>query len=416
MSNAAQFESNHSHLVQQRIGSPTDADRGFGGGSQTTLPAVLVPRSACCCYSFMNVPSGPYVLWQKWNKHQGALAPGLKMCWPSWNRISHIVSAGTFTYNAPTANCPSADNVFVNISLSLDFRIGPDAQAAYDFVYHIGAHRFDEYLSQKIEEAVRGLVYGVTHDKVNDLREEFATGMLQNLNSTMAVFGVQILSVKITDVRLPAELQSRMERTTAFKTKIEEAEKSHETRKYIMRDEAEQQLEAIRKTNSRRIQEIEAEIARFTIEREEMIGAAKSRAEIALTEMRGRTEVTIASARGEEKVAKAQGQKAAEELQRTTEIACRRKRIEAEQAANTMIRNAEAKLDEARNLAQGLIARAEAEQKGAEKLAERRRIELELKRLEVMRQLAGSGRRVIMGEKANIMLNDLVPRLETPRA
>lgn len=306
--------------------------------------------------------------------------------------------------------------MFVNINLSIDFRVGPDAQAAYDFVYNIGAQRFDEYLSNKVEEAVRGLVYGVTHDKVNDLREEFATGMLQNLNACMNAFGVQILSVKITDVRLPSELQARMERTTAFKTKIEEAEKSHETRKLIMRDEAEQQIEAIRMANSRRIQEIEAEIARFDITRDERMDAAKSKAAINLTEARGKAEVLVAAARGDLKVAKAQGEKAAEELRRTTEIESRRKRVEAEQRANAMVRTAEAKLDEARNLAQALIAKAEAEQKGAEKLKERRRIELELKRLEIMQRMASSGRRIIMGDKAKAILEDLVPTLESTHA
>ena len=66
----------------------------------------------------------------------------------------------------------------VNVDLSLAFRIGPDAEAARKFVYRLGAHRFDELLSAETEEAIRGLVYSVTHDKVNDLREEFAVGML----------------------------------------------------------------------------------------------------------------------------------------------------------------------------------------------------------------------------------------------
>lgn len=66
----------------------------------------------------------------------------------------------------------------VNVDLSLTFKIGPDTEAARKFVYRLGAHRFDELLSAEAEEAIRGLVYSVTHDKVNDLREEFAVGML----------------------------------------------------------------------------------------------------------------------------------------------------------------------------------------------------------------------------------------------
>jgi regulator of protease activity HflC (stomatin/prohibitin superfamily) len=66
------------------------------------------------------------------------------------------------------------------------------------------------------------------HAKVNDLREEFALGMLATLNSKVSVYGVQIRNVKITDVKLPKILQQRLEKTTAFKTKMGEQEKSFE--------------------------------------------------------------------------------------------------------------------------------------------------------------------------------------------
>ena len=121
------FNHSHSRLVQRQIGDPLEADRAFADTSNNELPTVLVPRQACCYYSCLNVPSGPYVLWQRWNKHQGAvcsvwlplffclcvispfrkfqLAPGLKMCWPAWNKISHIVSMGTITYDAPASVC-----------------------------------------------------------------------------------------------------------------------------------------------------------------------------------------------------------------------------------------------------------------------------------------------------------------------
>lgn len=85
------------------------------------------------------------------------------------------------TYDAPTYNVPTADNVMVNVDISLSFRISEGADAASDFVYKIGAPNFNSYLSSKVEEAVRGLVYGVPHNKVNDLRETFATSMLNNL-------------------------------------------------------------------------------------------------------------------------------------------------------------------------------------------------------------------------------------------
>ena len=90
----------------------------------------------------------------------------------------------------------------VNVDLSLTFRIGPDADAATNFIYKLGAHRFDELIGAETEEAIRGLVYSVTHDKVADLREEFAVGMLKTLNSKINMYGVQIMNVKVSTLFL----------------------------------------------------------------------------------------------------------------------------------------------------------------------------------------------------------------------
>jgi len=54
---------------------------------------------------------------------------------------------------------------------------------------------------------------------VNDLRSEFSGEMLRTLQSKVGPFGVDILNVKITDVALPRELQERLEKTTAFRTR-----------------------------------------------------------------------------------------------------------------------------------------------------------------------------------------------------
>jgi len=47
----------------------------------------------------------------------------------------------------------------VIVDLLLTFRIGPDIDAATNFVYKMGAHKLDELLSPESEESIRGLVY-----------------------------------------------------------------------------------------------------------------------------------------------------------------------------------------------------------------------------------------------------------------
>ena len=103
-----------SKLVQQSIWSAVDADREFArigdSGDTTEIPIVLVPRSKFFFYFALNIPSGPFVLWQQWHRDMGQMNPGVIWFWPAWNRISHIVNRATITYNAPAQNCPTADN------------------------------------------------------------------------------------------------------------------------------------------------------------------------------------------------------------------------------------------------------------------------------------------------------------------
>ena len=193
---------NHSKVVQRSVRSAMDTDEFYKLGSDGSIPIVLVPRHNCCCYCCLNIPSGVSVLWQSWTANQGLRPPGLIVCWPGWNRISHVVTRASKTYNAPVQNCPTQDNVMVSVDVSISFQI----QDAEKFVYTLGAHRFDELLSAQTDEAIRGLVHEVPSSRVLDLREEFALGMLQGLNRKVNPFGVAILNVKITEVSLPSKL------------------------------------------------------------------------------------------------------------------------------------------------------------------------------------------------------------------
>jgi len=219
----------HSKVVQRNIGEPTEAASAFNSASSADICLVAIPAGPCCCVTpYLNVPSGYICLYQKWYKNQGQKEPGAQFCWPFYFRISHVVNAATITYSAPSRQVPTADNVMVDINLSLTFSIGPGVEAAEAFVYTLGTSRFDEFLSSEVEEGIRGLVYSVTHDRVNDLREEFAQGMLGSLSRKFLPYGVQIKNVKITDVALPRFVASNLEQTTTFRSRIAEIAKKHE--------------------------------------------------------------------------------------------------------------------------------------------------------------------------------------------
>lgn len=404
----------HSRLIQKEIRTVSCSDREFETTSNSRdIPIVLVPKSPFIFQVGVEIPSGCFVLWQQWLRDMGQIDPGIVWFWPSWNRISHIVTRAAITYNAPVLNCPTADNVMVDADLSVTFRIGPNVEAARNFVYRLGAFRFDELLSAEIEERIRGLVQSQSHNKLNDMKGEFALEMLTTLNNKCNQYGVQILTVKVKDIILPQDLQDLLERTTAFKTKMTEKEKLHEDRVRILEDDASKELETIRRKNARKIQEIVAERKRYEIERREM--EEKARGEARVEEIRAMTEADIAlkKAQGDEQVAKVKARQNAESLLKKTQIECQKLKFETEQKVAMTVKEAEAQLKIAESKSQAMVARAEAEAEGADSLAEKRRYELEWARLAVLEKIAGKGRRFISGDKGQAILNNLVPDIQS---
>mmetsp|Transcript_17605 Transcript_17605/g.26684 ORF Transcript_17605/g.26684 Transcript_17605/m.26684 type:complete len:413 (-) Transcript_17605:409-1647(-) len=401
----------HSKLVQRKIGSAVNADREFSKISSdvSEIPIVLVPRNHRLPKFTLGVPSGPFVLYQKWNADKGLLKPGVRWLWWPWYRISHIATKRIISYNAPAKNCPTADNIMVNVDLSLTFQIGPDEVDAVNFVYSLGATRLDELLSAEAEEAIRALVYSVTHDKVNDLREEFAHGMLKTLKRKIKPYGVDILHVKITDVALPTDLQNRLESTTAYKTKLGEEEKTYENKVRILEDEATKELETVKRSNARKIQVIKAEQARFDLLKKAVENQTRGGSTIMQIEASTKSEMATKQAIGNEIIEIEKAHHKVEQILNQAKLESLRMKIEAKQQAAVMIIESEALIDVAESQAACMIADAEAEADGAEKLIEKRRFEVEWSRLDVLKKIAGKGRRFVTGEVGEAVLNDLIP-------
>jgi regulator of protease activity HflC (stomatin/prohibitin superfamily) len=303
---------------------------------------------------------------------------------------------------------PTADNVMVNVDISISFKVAGGNEAPADFVYKIGAANFNDYLNSKVEEAVRGLVHGVTHNKVNDLRETFAISMLDNLRSKMVPFGVQMMNVKVTDVRLPPALQHRLENITGFQTKISEAEKMQETKKLLLENDALKRLEALRKDNALILQNITAECERFATETKEMCEKQRGISQVMETQARTQSENRVVSAQGNKEVASAQGQQKAEEVIRSTTIEAEASKVRTDQEFEIAVLASQAKLAAAQNTADGMIAMAEAEAGAVKKLEVKRKFELEFERLEILKKIASSGRKVITGPAADTLMAQLV--------
>ncbi|KAF4145625.1 SPFH domain / Band 7 family [Phytophthora infestans] len=267
----------YNRLVQLDISRPMDAMGQFNAKVvDGRIPIVLIPSYPTFFTFMQQIPSGVWVLQQTWNAHAGMMNPGLKVFWPAWNRVSHIVTKQAVAYSNPVLGCLTADNVMVDIDISISFQIGPTEDDAVKFVYVLGAHRLDELLYSLTEEAIRGLVHSVRYDQ----------------------FGVFIHNVKVTNVDLPPSLSSTLEGTTAFKTRMEEQEKNHENQLRILINEETQKHTAVQKENERAVQDLLAAKARANIIRNELRTTAEAKAQMTIAQHKAEYANKIKEAEG----------------------------------------------------------------------------------------------------------------------
>ncbi|KAF0695723.1 Aste57867_13487 [Aphanomyces stellatus] len=409
MSNNNNNTSRQTVVVQQSIRRAIDAERTFNQKTKDGgIPLVLVPRYAQLLDTFVRIPSGMWVLYQRWNAHAGILEPGLITAWPACNRVSHIVTKHAVTYCAPVKRCATSDNVMIDIDISINFQIGPKPDDAVKFVYELGAQRFNELISMLTAEGIRGLVHSVRHDQVHDLREEFASGMKKDLNAKLAAFGVVIHNVKVTNVELPTRLSKTLEHTTAFKTKMEEQEKKHENDMRILLNEETQLLTAIQKENDRKIKDLVALKERELISRQKLVLDAESKMEVLCINQHAKFDALIQQTAGQKDIAFAAASAIATKKRNDAMVKLVMAQREYEQRVKAEQIKQDALVDVARRQAEGILAAADAEATSADALAVKRQFDVSTKKNAVEKALVSQAKMVISGENGEALIRRLV--------
>ena len=126
-------------------------------------------------------------------------------------------------------------------------------------------------------------------------------------------------------------------------------------------------------------------------------------------EAKSKMDVLITQAKGNLEVAKAEGEKEAEEIRRKMQIKCEERRIKVEQVANSVVLASESVLRASENNSKALVASAESENNSTAGLETKRKYELEWERLKIMEIIAKDGRRFVTGEAGKSLLKDMIP-------
>jgi len=220
-------------LTQQHIVNMDEAINIFAEpNTDNTLPLVLVPSRSCCSF-YMFVPDGVHVIMHKFGVDIGKIVPGLHFLGP-WYKIAFLVSKQSCSYNAPVINCPTKDNIMVQVDLTIVFQIID----ASKFVYDLGALKFDELLQAATEESIRALVRSTQHEHIYELRGSRATKFLKELNDKFTIFGVNFSDATITNVVLPSLLADTLQKETTFDSQTKEEKKSQSYQVKVINDNA----------------------------------------------------------------------------------------------------------------------------------------------------------------------------------
>merc|ERR1719317_1833292 len=310
------------------------------------------------------------------------------------------VTQQSCTYNAPVKSCPTKDNVMVDCELTLVFAIGPDPNDVKNFVYNLGALKFNEFLAAECEEAIRQLIRVTPLSDVYELRgssSQHVQNVLKVLDDKFKEFGVTFSKAAITDVVLNDELRRILQGTTEFKTKIRELDKEHEHNMKLISYDYQQKLSEKDRLYERRLQDIEADINVALVNRRKEIVNAQSRREVAVTKQQELAAVSKKRAESELSVAQAKAEQENAKLLATATSNSEAAKIKVDKETKV-----------AENKALALKTEAKAEGDAAQSLQVIREHNLEMAKLEVQEAIARRAKIVISGDQGDALINSIL--------
>jgi len=402
------------NITQVNIGRARDAQGIFNKPAGNDIPVVLVPADRYICSCTYTVPSGVSCISQRFGKDCDPVINGVMQltepgfhCKPAFTQVKYCVTKQACTYEAPVKCCPTVDNVMVDVELTLVFQIGPEPEFVRNFVYKLGAVRFNEFLAGEIDEGMRQLVRGEKLENVLELRGSSQAGVrrvLQTLNEKFNPFGVRFLRAAIKEVKLGRKLEKLMEETTNFRTKIKDIEKEHEVEMKQVRYDYEQKRAELDRDYDRRLQDIENDMTVALIDRKKMKISAESKKEVHITKAEENRSVARQKAQADLDVSTMQGKQTNEALLAKVYAKSESDKIAAQRDCKVRVAESEALVQVAQNNAQALRTEATAEGNAAASLKTVREWELQMAKLEVSEMMARKSKIVIAGKNGDRLL------------
>eukprot|EP00933_Yihiella_yeosuensis_P044091 TRINITY_DN3914_c1_g1_i1.p1 TRINITY_DN3914_c1_g1~~TRINITY_DN3914_c1_g1_i1.p1 ORF type:complete len:466 (-),score=98.02 TRINITY_DN3914_c1_g1_i1:72-1469(-) len=208
-------------LVELNIDHIKDAHGLIGERpSGSFVPVVLIPKQASpCCGAccMVSVPDGFSAIVTQFggvvegDNDDGTWSPGCH-CFNPLNNVDYLVTKQLIIFDTPVKECKTKDGISVNLDVMIVFEI----EKGRSFVYGMGPQKFDSFLRDSQDEAIRAIAIDTSIDKVQDLRGSNANEILEELNKRFERYGVKCHSFTVKDVVIPQEIAQDAEDKTLF--------------------------------------------------------------------------------------------------------------------------------------------------------------------------------------------------------
>eukprot|EP00446_Apocalathium_sp_SHHI-4_P051014 CAMPEP_0177364808 /NCGR_PEP_ID=MMETSP0368-20130122/38981_1 /TAXON_ID=447022 ORGANISM="Scrippsiella hangoei-like, Strain SHHI-4" /NCGR_SAMPLE_ID=MMETSP0368 /ASSEMBLY_ACC=CAM_ASM_000363 /LENGTH=461 /DNA_ID=CAMNT_0018827681 /DNA_START=6 /DNA_END=1391 /DNA_ORIENTATION=+ len=356
-------------------------------------PVVLSPQNSmikCCIFPCfcVAIPSGFSAIVTKFgavvngDEEDETWSPGCH-CFSPLYSVDKLVSRQLITFDTPIKDCKTANFITVNLDVMLQFEI----IRAKDFVFKIGAEKFDDYLRASQDEALRTLANQTELKHIFDLCGQNTDHIVQEMNAKFDQYGVKVHNFTVKNVRIPQEMAADAEEKTLFDSKTtRDHMKQKFDRQRVQIDEAKKKLKE-ECDNHGMAAEQQAEVVKNQAMKETAEVVSRTSRDIQELEANRDNDIlaVVSTAELQDSKQKAQILALEREMNSKTQAECARIRAEAQAYAKQQ--ETDAKIEVAQKMANGKQALSLAEGESSEAFALRRAHQAELKRLDILQEV-----------------------------
>jgi len=418
-------------LTTKDIGGMAEAAKHLGleeydYQNNRITPMILVPMRMPCQF-LVSIPEGFYAVIVSYGSYVGLWNAGRHIMKP-WESVSHLVTKQYVIFDSPVKECPTSDNVMVEIDVSVILNVRESEEDVRKFVFDLTPKGLEDMLKAFQEEAIRGMARQKKYSDIYDLmdiKEKFddgdeddnkATDDLQDqlanakrtINAKLNEYGINIYSITITNVHLPSEFRSQMEEATTFDSKnLEETaaqkynllvirnKEQREKQEQIIRDK----LSEIKSKNQQQMATENRVIEEYMADTNKMIGKIDEESQGAKLMVESQSSLIVSRLEKEKelvwKTSKAEAGADVEKIRVETVAWSREEAVKADLSYQT-------------NSAKILNLGAETEGMAAEKLMTKREFEAKMAHLMVLQKLAENKKLVLSGNNGDNIVAQLV--------